>query len=105
MKRIRILTGMTLAMFLTGAAAQASNLAIVTNSGSNNVSMIDTSTRHLSAAVPVGLSPFAAAIAPDGARAYVTSGRSNSVSVINTATNAVAATVPAGYKPLWVAIQ
>jgi YVTN family beta-propeller protein len=67
--------------------------AYVTNSGSQNVSVIDTANRTVTATVKVGRNPINVAIRPDGARAYVVNADSNSVSVINTGTNKVITTV------------
>ncbi|PEQ45635.1 YncE family protein, partial [Bacillus cereus] len=81
------------------------NFAYATNSGSNNVSVIDTSTNTVVATVLVGNSPFGVAITPDGNFAYVTNSGSNNVSVIDTSTNTVVATVLVGSLPLGVAIK
>ena len=59
-----------------------------------------------STAIPVGMSPVAAAVRGDEWLVYVTkSGGSNTVSVINTATNAVVATIPVGIVPEIVAVS
>jgi YVTN family beta-propeller protein len=76
----------------------------VANSGSNNVSMIDTTSCAV-ATVPVGNSSLAIAVTPDGTRAYVANSTMNIlrgngiVSVIDTAGNTVMATI-AGVGPL-----
>jgi YVTN family beta-propeller protein len=89
---------------LRSAAAQTDARAYVANSGSNDVSVIDTSTNAVIATVPVGISPSGVAITPDATRAYVTNQGGNSVSVIATATNTVTATIGVGLLPTGVAI-
>ncbi|MGC2222240.1 MAG: YncE family protein, partial [Methylocella sp.] len=56
--------------------------------------------------IPVGNTPSAVAVTPDGTMAYVANSGSNNVSVIATATNTVEATVPfpAGSGPISVAV-
>ena len=74
--------------------ADAAPFAYITNTGSNNVSIIDTATNTVIATVPVSNSPMGVAVTPDGTKVYVTNSDSNDVSVINTTTNTVTATVP-----------
>src|SRR5438132_1091423 len=76
--------------------------AYITNSSSNDVSVIDTDTNQVIATVKVGLTPAYVAITPDGSRAYVTNGGSGTVSVINTISNKVIATIPVGISPFWI---
>src|SRR5688500_13470854 len=54
------------------ASSSGGEFAYVTNQGSNNVSVIATATNTVTTTVPVGDSPGAVAITPDGAFAYVT---------------------------------
>ena len=82
----------------------AAPFAYITNSGSNNVSVIDTSTDTVTATVPVGDYPYGVAVNPDGTKVYVTNSLSNNVSVIDTATNNVTATVNVGSDPYGVAV-
>ncbi|AKB25522.1 collagen triple helix repeat domain protein [Methanosarcina sp. MTP4] len=77
----------------------------ITNSESNNVSVINTSTNNVTATVPVGNCPWGVAVAPDGKKVYVVNHRGDNVSVIDTATNKVIATVPVGSYPWGVAIS
>ncbi|WP_440956043.1 PKD domain-containing protein [Methanosarcina sp. Mfa9] len=77
----------------------------ITNSESNNVSVINTSTDNITATVPVGTCPWGVAVTPDGKKVYVVNHRSDNVSVIDTATNKVIATVPVGSYPWGVAIS
>lgn len=68
--------------------------AYVTNLGSNNVSVINTSSNSVIATVPVGSRPFGIAVSPDGSLAYVGNDEEGTISVISTSSNAVIATVP-----------
>ncbi|MGE7439645.1 YncE family protein, partial [Kitasatospora sp. NPDC001175] len=79
--------------------------AYVTNEGSNNVSVINTTTNTVTATITVGTNPFAVAVSPDGTTAYVTNEGSNNVSVINTTTNTVTATITVGTNPNGVAVS
>src|SRR6266849_6084859 len=95
-------------LFLLGMAlaipAQAQTHAYIVNTGSNSVSVIDTTSNTVVATVSVGGSPLEVAITPDGTRVYVTNGNDNTVSVIDAASNTVVATVGVGAGPTAVAI-
>src|SRR5229473_2967650 len=95
-------------LFLLGMAlaipAQAQTHAYIVNTGSNSVSVIDTTSNTVVATVRVGALPFGVAITPDGTRAYVTNATDNTLSVIDTASNTVVATVGVGAGPTAVAI-
>src|SRR5205085_5801556 len=66
--------------------------AYISNSTSNDVSVINTATNAVVTTIPVGTRPYGVAVSPNGSRAYVANFISNSISVINTATNTVLAT-------------
>jgi len=69
--------------------------AYITNTNSNDISVIDTTKNTVVATVPVRYVPHGVAVMPDGTKVYVTNSYpDNNVSVINTATNTVIATVP-----------
>lgn len=85
-------------------ASQPTLFAYVANSGSDSVSVINTSTDKVIATVPVRFDPGSVAITPNGAFAYVTKYSSESVAVIRTATNSVVANVRVGSSPNAVAI-
>jgi YVTN family beta-propeller protein/probable HAF family extracellular repeat protein len=74
------------------------SLVYVTNLGSNNVSVINTSTNSVAATVAVGKIPYSIAASPDGSLIYVGNIDGNTISVISTATNKVISTfsVPSG---------
>ena len=61
-----------LGMALLAIPAQAQTHAYVANTGSNSVSVIDTTSNTVVATVGVGDYPIGVAITPDGTRAYVT---------------------------------
>jgi YVTN family beta-propeller protein/autotransporter-associated beta strand protein len=70
--------------------AQTGPLLYVPNSGSNNVTVIDTSSNTaLASTIAVGSAPPNTIVRGDQSAAYVTNFLSNTVSVINTATNTV----------------
>jgi YVTN family beta-propeller protein len=70
--------------------------AYIANSGSNNVSVIDSSTSTVVAAVRVGSYPYGLGVTPDNTHVYVRNENGDTVSVIDTSTNTVAATVSLG---------
>ncbi|MDQ1274796.1 MAG: hypothetical protein QG610_368, partial [Euryarchaeota archaeon] len=65
----------------------------VANRDISGVSVIDISTKTVTAAVPVGKWPMGVASSPDGTKVYVTNRYSNNVSVIDTVTNTVIASI------------
>jgi YVTN family beta-propeller protein len=105
------------AFVLLGAGvmpAHATPFAYITNSHSNDVSVIDTATNTVVATVPVGGNPYGVAVDPDGTRVYtvniggepgVCTSQPGSVSVIDTATNTVVATVTVGLLPVTAAVH
>jgi uncharacterized protein (TIGR03437 family) len=90
-------------LWFSSQIAYAQVLAYVANFGSNNVSVIDTSSNTVFATVGVGSQPNSVAITPDGTRAYVANGGGD-VWVIATSGNTVAAKVVVGGYPTAVAI-
>jgi YVTN family beta-propeller protein len=79
--------------------------AYVANIGSDDVSVIDTATQAVVAALPAGDDPDGVATSADGTRAYVTSFLSDSLTVIDTAANDVLGTIPVGSGPVGVAVS
>jgi YVTN family beta-propeller protein len=69
------------------------------------VSVIDASTRTVTATVPVGKSPSGVAVDPGTHTVYVANYGDNSVSVIDASTLTVTATVPVGRGPRGVAVD
>ena len=92
------LTVMVTFLFLSFLAQdiEAAPFAYITNSGSNNISVIDTATNTVVATVPVGILPYGVSVNTAGTRVYVANQGSNNISVIDTVTNTVVATVPIG---------
>src|SRR5580700_5340098 len=88
----------------TRLSCLANNFAYVTNSGSGNVSVIDTSSNTVVNTISVDIGPVGIAVTPNGSFLYVTNDISNDVSVIAVSSNAVVATVPVGSSPFAVAI-
>src|ERR1700691_5194665 len=70
--------------------------AYVSNWGSSNVSVIDTSTNTTSATITVGNGPEGISITPDKSKVYVANFNDSTVSVINTSNNTVSKTVTVG---------
>jgi YVTN family beta-propeller protein len=97
------LVGVSLDVFQTDLDVW--QVAYVPNQGSNNVSVIDTSTNtEVLPRIPVGSQPLGVALTPDGAFAYVTNSNSHNVSVINTSTNTeVLPRIPVGFYPFGAA--
>lgn len=90
-------------LFGSSPLACAATLAYVANFGSNNVSVIDTSSNTVMATVMVGSQPQGVAITPDGSSVYVAN-CGGDVFVIDTSTNKVATKVLVGGCPTGVAI-
>ena len=64
-------------------AAESTNLAYVTNSDDNTVSVIDGKTNTVTDTIKVGNNPFAVSVNPSTNLVYVTSAVDNTVSVID----------------------
>jgi YVTN family beta-propeller protein len=75
----------------------------VTNSGSNNISVIDTFTNNVTATINIGGYPWGVTVTPNGTKVYVTSWEDDFVSVIDIFTNNVIAKIPVGMHPCGVA--
>jgi YVTN family beta-propeller protein len=75
----------------------------VTNSGSDNVTVINGTTQKLVASIPVGTSPEGIAYDPTDDRVYVANNGSNNLSVIRASTNRMIASLPMASGPAGVA--
>src|SRR2546427_11932989 len=93
------------ALVLGHARADAETRVFVTNEKSDDVTVIDATTRKVVTTIPVGKRPRGVAVSPDGRRVYVTNSNSDSLSVIDTKSLAVLRTVPAGPPPQGVALH
>jgi YVTN family beta-propeller protein len=78
--------------------------AIVTNSGSDTVSVLDIVNNAVLATITVGNQPVALAVSSDGATAYVANYADSTVTQVNLNTNTKTATVAAGGQPTSVAL-
>lgn len=94
---------LALSLLLSAPRPRAQD-AYVTNSGSGNVSVIDTTTDTVIATIPVGTSPGRPAASADGVHVYVPNTASSSLSVLRTATRTANATIPVGAGPAVVAV-
>lgn len=89
-----VLISAMLAASLLSSAQTFAQMAYITNSGDNTVSVISTATKLLvGLPIPVGSQPQGVAVTADGSKVYVANGGGN-ISAIDTATNTVIATVP-----------
>lgn len=82
-----------------------SPFAYIANSGSNTVSVIDTSTNLVATTIKVGLGPEGVAASPDGTRIYITMGGSDNVSVLDGQNNTLIANVNVGEYPRGVVVS
>src|SRR5260221_655342 len=92
------------ALFGMGAACSAP-FAYISNAGSNNVSVIDTTTNTVVAVVPKGSGGSGIAVNPAGNLVYAANYNDRSVSVIDTGTYTMIATITVGTVPLGVAFN
>ena len=86
-------------------SSNAGTFAYVPNSGSNNVSVIDTSNNTVTTTISVGANPLGVSVSPDGTKVYVTNNGDNTVSVIRTSDNTVTANITVGSRPQGVSIS
>jgi len=83
------------------------NTLYVASSNVSNVSVIDTTSRSITATVsiPRGALPALMAVNPNGSLLYVVDQGLNQITVISTASNMIAATIPVGSHPNAVAFS
>src|SRR5690606_25081592 len=79
--------------FNLAAQSDCKGFAYVTNFNSNTVSVIDITTRTVTATIPVGVSPEAVAFTTTGDTALVVNVIGDSISVVNTTTHTVTHTI------------
>src|SRR5262249_22398600 len=89
--------------FLYSAQVLAKN-AYISNSDSNTVSVIDTTTNNVTTTITGFSQPFGVAMTADGSKAYVGNASWGSVSVIDVATNLITGVIPLLLQPLGVAV-
>jgi len=102
---LRVLVLLMIASWSLPSSALAVQWAYVPNSGSNDVTLIDTTTNVVTAAVPVGRHPTGVAVHPSANRAYIANSGDNTLSVVDAATARVIATIPVGTFPSAVAMH
>lgn len=73
--------------------------AFITNTLSNSVTVVNTSTQAVVTTIPVGTSPSGVAVSADGKHIYIANSGSANVSVIDGMTNTVTATIGVGLVP------
>src|SRR2546426_8703619 len=93
------------ALVLGHARADAETRVFVTNEKSDDVTVIDATTRKVVTTIPVGKRPRGVAVSPDGRRVYVTNSNSDRLSVIDTKSLAERRAVPAGPPPQGVTLH
>jgi YVTN family beta-propeller protein len=81
------------------------NVAVVTNSGSGDASIVDMNSGTVTATVTVGTNPQGVDVFSRGGVAVVANTGSNSASLIDLATNTVASTATVGTEPIGLAIN
>jgi len=81
------------------------NLAVVTNSGSNNISVVDLTTGKVTRTIAVGTNPQGVAVIPRLGRAVVTNHDSNNASLVDLVGGTVTSTVTLGTAPVGVAVN
>ena len=70
--------------------------------GTNEVRIVDVSSRAVTAQVPVGRQPRGIVLSPDGTRLYVSNSTDDTVSEIDTGRLVVVRTLPTGFEPTGV---
>ncbi len=80
-------------------------MAYVPNLGSDDVSVINTTSKTVVATIPVGDGPIAVAANPSGSMVYIANQLAGTVSVINTNNNIVVATITVGAQPTGMAFS
>ena len=100
--RVSFLVLLFVLLFPTQTHADTSR-AFVTNSNSNDVSVIDPNTNTVLTTIPVGARPYG--MISYGNHVYVANSESSSISVIDANTNTVTATIPVTGYPYNLAIN
>src|SRR5438093_7763507 len=93
----RLLGTLVLLVLLTRPADASADVRVfVTNEKSDDVTVIDATTRAVVKTIAVGKRPRGVAVSPDGRRVFVANSNSDSVSVIDATKLVVLTTAPAG---------
>lgn len=79
--------------------------AIVVNTGSNTISILNLPSASTAATIPVGNQPVDARVSPDGSQAYIVNYGSETVSVVSLTSNTVTNTITLGGKPTSISLD
>jgi YVTN family beta-propeller protein len=97
-------TSVAVGQFPTGVAT-TDLTAVVTDSQSDSLSVVDLASDAVTRTVSVGSFPVAVALSSDGSTAYVANFKGNSLSVVDLSTGAVTPTVSVGSRPDGVVVS
>jgi YVTN family beta-propeller protein len=97
-------TAVAVGQLPTGVAVTDAT-AVVTNSDSGSLSVVDLGSDAVTSTIPVGSFPVAVALSSDGLTAYVANFKGNSLSVVDLSTGAVTKTVGVGSRPDGVVVS
>ncbi len=86
-------------------ATSKKSYAYIGNEGSDDVSVIDLSTKSVINTIPMGQSPVSIAINSSTGKGYVANFKSDNVSILTLSTNTVAAVIAVGSEPSSVGIN
>src|SRR5882724_10479317 len=96
----RLLGTLVLLVLLTRPADASADVRVfVTNEKSDDVTVIDATTRAVVKTIAVGKRPRGVAVSPDGRRVFVANSNSDSLSIIDPVALTVVGTLPAGRDP------
>jgi YVTN family beta-propeller protein len=101
------LKALTTACLIWAQVLFAAPFALVCNSTTNTVTVIDVATKAISEtpfSISPGVDPVAIAITPDGSKAYVCNNGSDTVSVVDVATQSTIVTIAVGVLPQAIAL-
>jgi len=87
------------------AVDNATHEVFVSNTGSDNVTVLSDAAHAIVGTIPVGSEPYGLAVDPSTGDVYVANGGSDNVSVISADTLSVVATVPVSADPMGVAFD
>ncbi len=83
----------------------AAPYAYITNFGSNDLTVVDTTSQAVVTTIPVGVKPQGIVANLNKTRVYIANSGSDTVSVVDTISNSLMTTIPAGDYPIGLAMQ
>jgi YVTN family beta-propeller protein len=89
---------------VAGGTSSSSNI-LLADSGSNDVSVVNSGLGAVTQVVPVGARPVAVAGNAANSKAYVVNHDDNTVTVVFTVDNSVGKTIPVGAQPIWAVMS